>query len=177
MQAQEAARLRGLDAALFLFAERLVREGRHAVDGHARAVEGRADLRGAIEAAAQGEELSGGAARTHVGLHRVRAVRVPFAHQLVGAEEMQLVVDLGAVGRDIGEHPPAVVGAMQRRVRGADAVHEDALALPLVGEVDAAVDLDGVVVRGLRDHVELALVLDEEGIGEVVVALEDAHRL
>src|SRR5207302_11317932 len=115
---------------------------------------GRADLRRAIERLALAIQVPRGARRTDVRFHRITRMRLPLAEQTRRAEEVQLVVDLGALGRRVHEHPPATGVVRERRVCAPEAVDEDFLAAPLRRELDAAIDLDRAVAGGLRDHEE-----------------------
>src|SRR6476469_3588433 len=112
VQAEHAVAGRGQDAAFFLLLEALLVQPRHALQRDAGAVERRADLRRPVEVAVVLEEPPGGARAAHVALHRIACERRPLAQQRFAGEQVQLVVDLRAVGGDVGEHPPAARVAM-----------------------------------------------------------------
>src|SRR5688500_10535051 len=77
----QGARVGGHDAAFLLLGVFVGAQPGHAMQRDAGAVERRADLARAVEAVAAAEEAPGGAAAAHVALHRVPAVRLPFAHE------------------------------------------------------------------------------------------------
>src|SRR5438105_938864 len=85
-----------LDAAILFLGVLVGREPCHAMQRDARAVDRRADLPGPIQAVAVPEEAPGGTGAAHIRLDRVAAVRGPLSHEAIGAEEMELVVDLAA---------------------------------------------------------------------------------
>ena len=112
------------------------------------------------------------------GPHRIRRVRRPGALQRVGPGHVQFAL-VALVGPDDGiEHPPAPLMPQQR---GIDRMHagqqraDPFPALPALGAIHRAVQGDLGGLAGLRHHPDLALVLEDEGIGEVEGLAQ--HRL
>src|SRR4051794_40992629 len=112
VEAQDAVASAGHDATHFFLGVVEVVQARDAVHRDARAVERRADLRRPDELAVLHEEAPRGPGVAHVRLHGIAAMRLPLAQEALGAEDVQLVVDLAALAAHGREHPPAVARAM-----------------------------------------------------------------
>ncbi len=93
-------------------------------------------------------------------------------------EEKEFVVPTRALllGH-VGEEPPASLMLQQGRIHRHDVGHEGTVEFPSVGELDAAVDLDRAIRRGLDDEVELLPPLENERVRQVVGSVDDGLGL
>src|SRR5688500_5399708 len=103
-------------------------------------------------------------------------MRPPGAERAVGVKDMELVLGRCGVWGDASEQPVASVATGERWTNRSDVVSQRARQLPLVREGDSAIQIDAPALRRLGKHVEVAIPLEDERIGEVVREFERDPR-
>src|SRR6185437_5584528 len=113
---------------------------------------------------------------TAIGHDRVHWVRGPFAKRIVCIEDRQFVPVGSLSFHHTREHPPGVSVVMKRGIRRDDVAHDHLVQGPVGRKGGRSIYFDRAVATGLRNHEDLAFMLEEKRVRQVVSAIEHHAR-
>ncbi|BAF87554.1 hypothetical protein AZC_1556 [Azorhizobium caulinodans ORS 571] len=141
-----------------------------------RAITARAILRQPPQLPVLPPHATAGPGPAYVGEDRIVAHARPWPAQRRGPEDMELVPAGAAIIQHGREHQPAVRLAHHAGINDVDVRQRQAVQFPAGGEIHRAIDLHPPAGERLRDHVDLALGGEHQGIGEVIAGGERRPR-